>query len=355
VKSSKLLKAQSAAWNKEYTMDKILIANQNDVTQLLPMAECIDVMTETLRALAEGKALLPLRNIMVLPGGENVMSMMPSYLDNIQALGVKVITAFTNNFGSEYDTHQGVVLLFDAKYGALRAIVDGTSITAIRTAAVSGLATRLLAREQAGDLALIGAGTQAHTHLEAMKCVRQIRRVRVYSLPLDGAYAFAERESRRYGIPVEVKETAREAVEGADIICTVTTAREPVLKGEWVSAGAHINAVGAYTPATRELDSQAVAQARLYVDRKDSTLHEAGEFLIPKSEGRFGDEHIVGELGELLIGKATGRRSSGEVTLFKSLGISIEDLASANHVLQKARQTDLGRWVEIGGQHFGDA
>ena len=195
-------------------MDKILIANQKDVTQLLPMAECIDVMTETLRALAEGKALLPLRNIMVLPGGENVMSLMPSYLDNIQALGVKVITAFTGNFGSEYDTHQGVVLLFDAQHGALRAIVDGTSITAIRTAAVSGLATRLLAREEAGDLALIGAGTQAHTHLEAMKCVRKIRRVRVFSLPLDGAYAFAERESKRHGIPVEVKETAREAVEG---------------------------------------------------------------------------------------------------------------------------------------------
>ncbi len=336
-------------------MEKVLIANQREVTQLLPMAECIAVMSETLQALDAGQALLPLRTMMVLPDGENLMGLMPSYLANIQSLGVKVIAAFPSNFGSEYDTHPGVVILFEAKHGMLRAIVDGTSITAIRTAAVSGVATRLLAQEDAGDLALIGAGTQAHTHLEAMKCVRKIRRVRVYSLPLDGAYAFAERESKRHGILVEVKETAREAVDGADIICTTTTAREPVLKGEWVSPGAHINAVGAYNPATRELDSQAVAQARLYVDRKESTLHEAGEFLIPKAEGLFGDEHIVGELGEVLSGKVSRRSSPAEITLFKSLGIAIEDLAAAYHVWQKARQTNLGLWVEIGGQHYGNA
>jgi ornithine cyclodeaminase len=336
-------------------MERVLIANQPEVTQLLPMAECIDVMVDTLKALAAGQALLPLRTMMVLPGGDNLMGLMPSYLANIQSLGVKVIAAFPSNFGSEYDTHQGVVILFDAKYGLLRAILDGTSITAIRTAAVSGVATRLLAREDAGDLALIGAGTQAHTHLEAMKCVRKLRRVRVYSLPLDGAHAFAERESKRHAILVEVKETARQAVEGADIICTTSTAREPVLNGEWVAPGTHINAVGAFTPTTRELDSQAVAQARLYVDRRESTLHEAGEFLIPKAEGLFGDEHIVGELGEVLVGNVTGRRSPTEITLFKSLGIAIEDLAAAHHVLQKARQSGFGLWVEIGGQHFGSA
>ena len=336
-------------------MERVLIANQPEVTQLLPMAECIDVMVDTLKALAAGQALLPLRTMMVLPGGDNLMGLMPSYLANIQSLGVKVIAAFPSNFGSEYDTHQGVVILFDAKYGLLRAILDGTSITAIRTAAVSGVATRLLAREDAGDLALIGAGTQAHTHLEAMKCVRKLRRVRVYSLPLDGAHAFAERESKRHAILVEVKETARQAVEGADIICTTSTAREPVLNGEWVAPGTHINAVGAFTPTTRELDSQTVAQARLYVDRRESTLHEAGEFLIPKAEGLFGDEHIVGELGEVLVGNVTGRRSPTEITLFKSLGIAIEDLAAAHHVLLKARQSGLGLWVEIGSQHFGSA
>jgi len=333
-------------------MDKVLIANQREVTELLPMAECIDVMAETLKALDAGQAHLPLRTMMPVPGSENLLGLMPSYLANIESLGVKVIAAFPSNFGSEYDTHMGVVILFDAHYGVLRAILDGASITAIRTAAVSGLATRLLARPDAGDLALIGAGTQAHTHLEAMKCVRQLRRVRVFSLPLDGAYAFAERESRRHGIQVEVKESVQAAVEDADLICTVTTSHDPVLKGKWIAPGAHINAVGAFTPTTRELDSQAVAQARLYVDRKESTLHEAGEFILPKAEGRFGNEHILGELGEILNGKIAGRSSLNEITLFKSLGVAVEDLAAAHHVLQKASQSHLGMWVEIGGQHF---
>ena len=252
--------------------------------------------------------LLPLRQMMLLPGDSgNLMGLMPSYLGGIQSVGVKVIAAFPTNQGTEYDTHQGVVILFDTEYGLLRAIVDGTAVTAIRTAAVSGVATRLLARPDAGDLAIIGAGTQARTHLEAMLAVRPIRRVRVFSLPLAGAHAFAERETRRHGIAVEVMDSARAAVEGADLICTVTSAREPVVLGEWLAPGAHINAVGAFTPTTRELDTDAVAKSRLYVDRRQSTLNEAGEFIIAKAEGAIGDDHIVAELGELLLGKAPGR------------------------------------------------
>jgi len=334
---------------------KVLIANQEQVTALMPMDECIDVMQNALKLLAEGDALLPLRTMLVLPDGENLMGLMPSYLGGIQSVGVKVIAAFPSNYGTEYDTHQGVVLLFDAQQGLLRAIVDGTAITAIRTAAVSGVATKLLAREEAGDLAIIGAGTQARTHLEAMLCVREIRRVRVYSLPLGGAQQFAERESKRHGINVEVKRTAEEAVAGADIICTVTSAKEPVVKGEWIAPGAHINAVGAFTPTTRELDTQAVVRSRLYVDRRESTLKEAGEFLIPKGEGVISDDHIVGEIGEVLLGKVSGRTSLDEITLFKSLGIAIEDLASAHYVLQQASEQNLGTWVEIGGRHYGSS
>jgi ornithine cyclodeaminase len=332
---------------------KVLIANQTEVTQLLPMSECIEVIAEALKMLAGGDGILPLRTMLVLPGGQNVMGLMPSYMGGLRSVGVKVITAFPTNYGTEYDAHQGVVLLFDTQHGLLRAILDATSITAIRTAAASGVATRLLSREEAGDLAIIGAGTQAHTHLEAMRSVRNIRRVRVYSLPLEGAYEFAQRESKRYGIEVEVKETAREAVEGADIICTTTTSKEPVVEGAWVAPGAHVNAVGAFTPTSRELDSTLVAKARLYVDRRESTLNEAGDFLIPKADGLFGDEHIVGELGEVLLGKAPARRSRAEITLFKSLGIAIEDLASAHYILQKASETNTGTWLEIGGQHFG--
>jgi ornithine cyclodeaminase/alanine dehydrogenase-like protein (mu-crystallin family) len=304
--------------------------------------------------LVGGDVLMPLRQMMLLPGNTgNLMGLMPSYLGGIQSVGVKVIASFPTNQGTEYDTHPGIVVLFETKYGQLRAIVDGTAVTAIRTAAVSGVATRLLARPDAGDLAIIGAGTQARTHLEAMLAVRPIRRVRVFSLPLDGAHAFAEREMRRHGIIVEVMNSAREAIEGADLICTVTSARQPVVLGEWLAPGAHINAVGAFTPATRELDTAAVVKSRLYVDRRQSTLNEAGEFIIAKAEGAISDDHIVGELGELLLDQAPGRGSPSEITLFKSLGIAIEDLAAAHHIWRKAEATGAGTWVEIGGRHYG--
>ena len=266
-------------------------------------------MRRALTMLAGGDVVMPLRTMMALPGDDRVLGLMPSYLGGLEAVGVKVIAAFPGNFGSDYDTHQGVVLYFDTERGLLRAVVDATSITAIRTAAVSGLATDLLARPDAGDLALIGAGTQAHTHLQAMTAVRALRRVRVFSVPAESAAQFAQRESRLTGLTVEAAATAEEAVSGADLICTVTTSHDPVVLGEWVSPGAHINAVGAYTPATRELDSALVAGASLYADRRESLLSESGEFLIAKSEGLIGDDHVVGEIGEVLTGAARARTS----------------------------------------------
>mgnify|MGYP001249716252 FL=1 len=334
-------------------MAKVLIANQDEVAALLPMSECIHVMEETLRGLARGEAILPLRTGLVLPDGESLMGLMPSYMAGIQSVGVKVIAAFPKNYGTEYDAHQGVVLLFDTDRGLLRAVVDGTAVTAIRTAAVSGVATKLLAKEDAADLAIIGAGTQARTHLEAMLLVREINRVRVHSRTMDSARRFAEREERRHGIGIEVVETAREAVRGADVICTVTTCDRPVVEGAWIAPGAHINAVGAFSPTTRELDTEAVVRSRLFVDRRESTLNEAGEFLIPAKEGLIDEEHIVGEIGEILLGEVAGRQSPSEITLFKSLGVAVEDLAAAHHVLRQALESDLGTWVEIGGRHYG--
>jgi ornithine cyclodeaminase len=334
---------------------KTLIADQKLVTELLPMDKAIEVMREALTMLAGGDVVMPLRTMLPLPGGQRVVGLMPSYLGGIDAVGVKIVAAFPANFGSEYDTHQGVVLYFDTERGLLHAIVDATSITAIRTAAVSGLVTDLLARPDAGDLAIIGAGTQAHTHLQAMMAVRPVRRVRVYSAPAQSAATFAERESRLTGLDVEAVDTAQEAVAGADLICTVTSATEPVLLGEWISPGAHINAVGAYTPTTRELDSALVAHASLYADRRESLLGEAGEFLIPRAEGLIGDDHIVGEIAEVLTGKARARTSPEEITLFKSLGIAIEDLAAAHAVYRAAADRGLGTWIDIGGRHFGSS
>ena len=334
---------------------QVLVANQDQVTELLPIDECIDVMESALKSLAGDDALLPLRTALPLPGSQNLMALMPAYLGDIGSVGVKVITVFSSNHGSEYDTHQGVVLLFDTQHGLLRAMIDATSVTAIRTAAVSGVATRLLARSDAGDLAILGAGTQARTHLGAMLAVRPIRRVRVYSLRPESARHFARRETERHGIDVEVCDSAKAAVQGADIICTTTTAQTPILQGEWIAPGAHVNAVGACTRSTRELDTLAVARSRLYVDRRESTLNEAGEFLLARAEGAITDDHIVGELGELLLGRIPGRGSADEITLFKSLGIAVEDLAAASHILQVAGEKGAGTWIEIGGRHFGSS
>jgi alanine dehydrogenase len=334
---------------------QILLVNQRDVPRYLPMDECMDAMARVLATLARGEAILPLRSILWLPEKVGGLGLMPAALLPDRVAGLKAITFFPGNEGTELDTHQGVVLLFEAERGRLLAILDATSITAIRTAAVSGVATRLLAREDAGDLAILGSGTQARTHLEAMRVARKIRRVRIASKQLENAKAFADRESRKHGLRVEPVATAKEAVEGADIICTTTSSREPVLFGEWISPGAHINAVGSSVPFARELDTAAVVRSRLYVDRRESTLNESGDFLIPKKEGAIGDEHIVGELGEVLTGKLAGRRSKEEVTLFKSLGIAVEDVASARHIYGKAIASGTARFLEFGGsRHAND-
>jgi len=318
------------------------------------MGECIDLMERTLVALANGEAILPLRSILWLDGKRGALGLMPGYLARENALGVKSVSFFHGNEGTELDTHQGAVLLYDGANGSLRAVVDATSITAIRTAAVSGAATRALARPEAGDLALVGSGVQARTHLAAMKAVRTLRRVRVASKELERARRFAKRESERHGISIEAVASVREAVAGADLVCTATSAREPIVAGEWLSPGAHVNAVGSSVPFARELDTDAMKRSRLFVDRRESVLNEAGDFLIPKKEGAFGDEHIVAEIGDVFAGKAAGRGSAGEITLFKSLGLAIEDVASADHIARKAEtdpdvlRVDLGGWRDPG-------
>jgi ornithine cyclodeaminase len=328
---------------------KVLIVNQSEVRQLLPMAECIDVMADAFRALANGEAILPLRPVLWLPEKYGALGMMPSYLGDIQAMGLKVVSVFPHNHGTEYDSHIGAVMLYETKHGQLLSIIDASAITAIRTAAVSGLATRLLAREDAGDVAILGSGVEARTHLAAMLAVREVRRVRVWSRNGEHSQYFAEKASKRHDLRIEAVTTAQEAVDGADIICTTTSAPEPILLGEWIAPGAHVNAVGSSVAFTRELDTAAVVKSRLYVDRRESTINEAGDFLFPKQEGAIGDDHIVGEIGELLLGTVAGRQSADEITLFKSLGLAIEDLAAANYIYKKALETGTGTAVELGG------
>jgi alanine dehydrogenase len=333
---------------------KVLIISHGEVRRLLPMHECIEVMAETLSALARGDAILPLRPIMWLPERIGALGMMPGYLANIDAVGLKVVTVFPGNHGTQYDSHQGAVMLFEGQHGQLLAIIDATSITAIRTAAVSGVATGLLAQDDARTLALVGSGVQAKTHLAAMLDARPISTVRVWSRNSEHARKFAKREGERHGVEVIPAPTVQEAVADAEIICTTTSAREPVLMGEWIRPGTHINAVGSSISAARELDASAVASARLYVDRRESALNEAGDFILAKAEGAVTDDHIVGEIGEILIGKIEGRQTRDEITLFKSLGLAVEDVAAANHIYRKAIDANVGVFVELGGERDDD-
>jgi len=331
-----------------------LIVNQNEVPRLLPMKECIEVMARAFAALAREEVTLPQRQIVWLPEKTGALGLMPAHLSALGAIGVKAVTFFPRNEGTDIDSHQGAVLLFETGRGRLLAVIDATAVTAQRTAGVSGLATRLLAKPEAGDLALVGSGVQARTHLEAMLLVRTIRRVRVASQTPERANAFATREAKRHGIEVESCATVREAVEGADIVCAVTSARTPVVLGEWLSPGVHVNAVGSSVATARELDAAAVARSRLFVDRREAALTEAGDFLLARGEGAVTDAHIAGELGEVLLGTVEGRRDANEITLFKSVGLAVEDVAAAQHIHGKARGSGIGRFLEFGG-HRSDA
>lgn len=329
---------------------KILVLSHAQVVQLLPMDECIDVMAEALAALAKGQMYLPLRMIVAPPNAAGLMGLMPAYRSGdggTPLYGLKAICVFAANSARGKDSHQGFVLLYSGETGEPLAVVNASAITSIRTAAVSAVATRLLARPDVGDLAIIGAGIQGRAHLQAMACVRPVRRVRVADQ--DGACArrFAREESLRYPFPIECVDTVQAAVRDADLIVTVTSSFEPVLKREWISPGAHINAVGASLKTAREIDTATMAAARFFVDRRESTLNESGDYLFALRDGAIGPEHIQAEIGELLLGSKAGRTSQDEITLFKALGLAVEDLAAAGHAYQKAIRSEAGTWAEF--------
>jgi len=329
-------------------MTKILVLKQSEVEELLPMRECISVMDEALTDLARGKVFQPLRMIVMPPGAQGGMGLMPSYRSGERAVfGVKTVCVFPANPSKGLDSHQGNVVLFSAETGELIALMNASAITAIRTAAVSGVATRLLAREDADDLAIIGSGVQARTHIEAMACVRPLKRVRIASLRFENAKKFADEMGPRYSFPIEPVQDIETAVRGASLIVTATSSAQPILKREWVSSGAHLNVVGSSVASDREVDSATMAASSLFVDRRESTINEGGDYLFALRDGSIGNDHIKAEIGELLIGEKQGRSSSDEITLFKSLGLAIEDLASADYLYRKAQELGRGVWVDF--------
>ncbi len=327
---------------------KLLVLKQSEIEQLLPMHECITVMTDALLAVAKGQVYLPLRMVVRPPEAAGVMALMPAHIagENV-ALGVKVINVFNGNPARGKDSHQGAVLLFDAETGEPLAMMNASVITAIRTAAVSGVATRLLAREDAGDLAIIGSGVQARSHLAAMTCVRSIKRVRVVSRNFEHAQRFAAEMQPHYAFPIEPLRSIEAVVRGADLIVTATSSSEPIVQRDWIAPGAHLNVVGASQPDAREIDTATMAAASLFVDRRESALNESGDYLFAVREGAIGPGHIRAEIGEVLIGAKAGRIHSDEITLFKSLGLAVEDVAAAAYVYQQAKIAQAGTWVEF--------
>jgi ornithine cyclodeaminase len=312
-----------------------LFVSKEKIASLLPMNECIDVMEKMFRSLASGECLQPLRNIMWLPDRSGVLGMMPGHAGKLGVMGIKVITVFHANSEAGLPSHQGVVMLFDAKHGQPLMLFDALEITAIRTAAASAVATKLLSRKDSSTLAIIGSGEQAKRHIEAMLLVRDIKKINLWSRNEKNAKHLANILKGEYNIPVHIKNNVQQAVENADIICTVTSSKEPVVVGDWIAAGTHINAVGSSTPAARELDTATIVKSKLFADCYESLFNEAGDFLIPKKEGAVTDEHVKGELGEVLLNTKKGRENDEEITVFKSLGIAAEDIFSAYHIYKK--------------------
>ena len=330
---------------------KILVLDSAQIKQLLPVSDCIELMTDALAALAREEVFQPLRTIVRPPGARGLLGLMPAYRSGENgAFGMKAICVFPENPSQGKDAHQGAVILFNRESGEMLALMNASEITAIRTAAVSAVATRLLAREDAARLAIIGAGVQARTHLAALACVRSIKHVRVVARNFDHAAQLSREQQSKFRFPIEPVQTNEEAVRDADVIVTATSSLEPVIKREWISDGAHINAIGTHSPSSREIDSATMAAARIFVDRRESALNESGDYLLAAKEGLVSPESIIGEIGELLLGTKTGRTSATEITLFKSLGLAIEDVACAEYLYRKAQSQSAGTWVNFQDQ-----
>jgi ornithine cyclodeaminase len=318
-------------------MRRITVLTSSDVSRLLGMTECIAAMRAVFEAAAASRVVQPVRTVLRVPDGRGSLYVMPGWVDDGGgALAVKLVALFPANATRGIETHQGVIVLLDATTGEPRALIEASSVTAIRTAAVSALATDLLARADASELGILGAGVQAASHLEAMRVVRPIRHVRVWSRSPEHTAAFVHRASSHGTMSIEAVPTAEQAVRGAHVICTVTSASEPVLLGDWLSPGAHVNAVGASMPDARELDTRAVARARLFVDSREAAMAEAGDLLVPMGDGAIGPGHVAGDLAELVSGGCVGRSGDDDITLFKSLGLAIEDVAAARLLLERA-------------------
>jgi ornithine cyclodeaminase/alanine dehydrogenase-like protein (mu-crystallin family) len=325
---------------------RVLVLSHRDVLAALGPQQCAEAMAAVLAGHARGETFMPLRSVMTPPGAAGFMGLMPGWSrgqgGSAAAFALKAVCIMPGNPARGLDAHQGLVTLFDGDTGVPTAILDASAVTAVRTAAVTAVATRVLARPDAATLAVLGAGTQARAHLRALAGVREFERVWVYA----PTAAHAEEAASEAGATVAA--SPREALRDADVVVTVTSSREPVLRREWLKPGAHLNAVGASSPQAREIDTATVAASALFCDSRESLRNEAGEFRLAVTEGLIhGEDHVRAELGEVLAGTAPGRRDTAELTLFRSLGLAVEDLAAAQCAITTATRQGIGTEVEL--------
>jgi ornithine cyclodeaminase len=326
----------------------MLIISHSQVRKLLPMKDCMGVVREALSGLARGEGVQPLRAGFRLPDRQGVLAWMPGSLAAGRPFGIKVLSVVDNPDELGVDSHQGGVMIFDPASGSPLALCEAGAITAVRTAAVSALATDRLARKDATSLAILGAGTQARSHIEAMLEVRPVSHIRVWSRNADKVRFFAEEQAKLHSVAVEAQADPVSAVADADIVCTTTSAREPVLSASMLEPGMHINAVGASIPSWRELDADVLPQVTLFTDRRESLANEAGEYIKGLKEGFVEAGLVIPEIGEVLNDDHPGRTSETEITLFRSLGLALEDIAAAQLVYRRALESGIGTSVDIG-------
>ncbi|RMF09042.1 MAG: ornithine cyclodeaminase family protein [Alphaproteobacteria bacterium] len=330
-------------------MTEVRILGSAEVRQLLSMTDCIEVIDKVLRTTARRRLMNPLRTVLALPGETpGFLGYMPGWLADPAVFGAKLISVFPGNHGRGLSSHQGVVVIFEIETGQPVAILDASAVTAIRTAAASAVATRALARRDASVLAVLGYGEQAREHVAAMAAVRPVRRVVIWGRSAEKARDFAKAHAALAPeARFEVAESVAEAVAGADLICTTTAAKQPILKGEWVKPGCHVNAVGASQPNVAEVDGTLVARSRYYVDFIPSAEAEAAQYRNALAAGLIGQDHILGEVGAVLDGEVPGRQSDDDITFFESLGFAAEDLATAHFVFERAATQNVGVTVRF--------
>ncbi len=325
----------------------MLVLSEKEVQSLAEVKELIPVLERAHIQYSTGKAVMPVRLVVPLPQIQGRITSMPGYLNEDRALGMKVVTFFPNNLKQNLPQILATVMLFSADTGKMIAAMDGNYITAIRTACVSAMATKALANPESRVLGVLGAGVQARAHIRALTQIRQISAIKVYDVFEASARQLQESLQKEIGVEINVVQSAREAVLDADLLVTVTTAKEPIVKADWLKPGMHINAVGSHRPDLREIDGATLAAATIVVDSRDAIMAECGDILLAIQEKAITANSVHAEIGEVLAGKKPGRTSSDEITLYKAVGIAIQDVATAHLVYRKALERNVGTHIEI--------